>query len=135
MSRWVIALLIALAPERALRRINHHRRRAAGLTRREITLGDGSRYVYLEGGEGEPLMLLHGFGADKDHFTRVASYLTLDYRVIVPDLLGFGESDKPPHADYSPQAQAARLRMLASALGVGRVHLGGNSMGGQIALS
>jgi pimeloyl-ACP methyl ester carboxylesterase len=135
MSRWLIKLFITVAPGRALRRLYHCRRRAAGLTRREITLADGSRYVYLDGGEGEPLMLLHGFGADKDHFTRVASYLTLDYRVIVPDHLGFGESDKPPHADYSPQAQAGRLRMLAMALGVGRLHLGGNSMGGHIALT
>ena len=53
--------------------------------------------------------LLHGFGADKDHFARVAHWLTPHYRVIVPDLIGFGESSHPFDADYSPAAQAERL--------------------------
>jgi pimeloyl-ACP methyl ester carboxylesterase len=110
-------------------------RQRAGLERKEITLENGLNYVYLEGGAGEPLMLLHGFGGNKDNFVRVARYLTPHYRVILPDHIGFGESAHPPQADYRPTAQAERLRTLALALGLKAVHLGGNSMGGHVALA
>mgnify|MGYP001013425126 CR=1 FL=1 len=132
---------IYLAPEAATRLILDAERRYAGLERKEIVLPDGLRYVYLEGGgaddqmQREPLLLLHGFGANKDNFVRVARHLTPHYRVIVPDHVGFGESAHPADADYAPQAQAERLHRLAQALGIQRVHLGGSSMGGQIALS
>lgn len=107
----------------------------AGLERKEIMLNNGLHYVYLEGGQGEPLMLLHGFGGNKDNFARVARYLTPHYRVIQPDHIGFGESSHPPQADYTPTAQAERLHALAQALGIKKVHLGGNSMGGHVALA
>jgi len=110
-------------------------RAQAGLNQKDIQLAGGLRYVYLEGGKGEPLVLLHGFGADKDNFTRVAGYLTKRYRVIIPDHIGFGESAHPVDADYSPPAQAKRLRGFAHALGVTSLHLGGNSMGGHIAMT
>jgi pimeloyl-ACP methyl ester carboxylesterase len=105
------------------------------LERKEVAVADGTRFVYLEGGSGEPLVLVHGFGADKDNFTRVARWLTPHYRVIVPDLVGFGESTHLPDADYHYAAQAARVREFVQALGLKRVHLGGNSMGGGIVLS
>ena len=110
-------------------------RTAAKLTRNEVVMPDGMHYVYLEGGHGDPLILLHGFGADKDNFVRVAKLLTPHYRVIIPDLLGFGESSHPQNADYSARAQAERIRALALSLGIKTLHLGGNSMGGQIALA
>jgi len=110
-------------------------RQHAELERKEVTLNDGLRYVYLEGGKGEPLMLLHGFGGNKDNFTRSARYLTPHYRVIIPDHIGFGESARPAEADYTPAAQAERLRRLAQRLGISSLHLGGNSMGGQIAMA
>lgn len=123
------------APEKATRFVFEQERRRAGLVRKEIDLPGGLHYVYLEGGQGEPLMLLHGFGADKDNFVRVARHLTPRYRLIVPDHLGFGESAHPPEADYSPPAQAERLRTLARALGLRNPHLGGSSMGGEIAMT
>lgn len=127
--------LYTTAPERAVRAALEYERRLAGLERREVALGNGLTTVYLEGGRGAPLLLLHGFGGDKDNFTRVAKYLTPHYRVIVPDQIGFGESSKPPQADYAPRAQAERLRAFARALGLQKLHLGGNSMGGHIALT
>lgn len=126
---------VYLAPVAATKLALDTERRFAGLERKEIDLPGGLHYVYMEGGKGEPLMLLHGFGADKDNFTRVARFLTPHYRVIVPDHLGFGESAHPADADYSPLAQAERLRLLAQALGIKSLHLGGSSMGGHIALS
>jgi pimeloyl-ACP methyl ester carboxylesterase len=126
---------VYLAPERATHFFFDRERHRADLVRKEIVLPDGLRYVYLEGGRGEPLMLLHGFGADKDNFVRVAGYLTPRYHLVVPDLPGFGEAARPPEADYSPLAQAERLRALARALGLGNLHLGGSSMGGGIAMT
>lgn len=126
---------VQLAPETATRLAIDHERQRSGLVRKEIDLPGGLHYVYLEGGQGEPLMLLHGFGANKDNFTRVARFLTPHYRVILPDHVGFGESSHPADGDYSPPAQAERLHALAAALGVARVHLGGSSMGGHIALT
>jgi pimeloyl-ACP methyl ester carboxylesterase len=71
----------------------------------------------------------------KDNFTRVARFLTPRYKVIIPDHIGFGESSHPQEADYSPPAQMERLRAFAGALNAGILHLGGSSMGGQIALT
>jgi pimeloyl-ACP methyl ester carboxylesterase len=94
---------------------------------------DDVEMAYLEGGSGEPLILVHGFGATKDNFTRVAAYLTPHYRVLIPDLPGFGDSSKAETASYSIGQQVEWLHGFATALGVGRVHLGGSSMGGFIA--
>jgi pimeloyl-ACP methyl ester carboxylesterase len=127
--------VLYLAPETFTRLAVDNARRWAGVERHEITLPGGLHYVYLEGGRGEPLMLLHGFGANKENFTFAARYLTPHYRVIIPDHIGFGESARPQDADYSPAAQVERLRALAQALGVREMHLGGNSMGGQIAIN
>lgn len=135
MSRLLRHLVVSLAPRAVLRRLQDEARRNAGLVRRQQLLADGSHYVYLEGGSGEPLLLLHGFGANKDNFCRVAAHLTRHYRVIVPDHIGFGESAKPMDADYRSAAQAERLSELLAALGVERLHLGGNSMGGHIAMA
>lgn len=126
---------VYFAPETATRAFLDVDRWRAGLVRKEIDLPDGTHYVYLEGGQGEPLLLLHGFGANKDNFPRVARFLTPHYRVIVPDHIGFGESAHPSDADYSPIAQAERLHLLAQALGIESLDVGGSSMGGQIALT
>ena len=126
---------VFLAPESATRLFLTLERKQAGLERKEIDLADGTHYVYLEGGSGEPLMMLHGFGANKDGFDRVAKFLTPKYRVIIPDHIGFGESAHPTDADYSPKEQAERLHLLLTSLGFKDIHLAGSSMGGQIALS
>lgn len=123
-----------LAPEKATKMAINLERERSGLTLKEINLPGELHYVYLEGGKGEPLMLLHGFGGNKDNFTRVARFLTPHYRVIIPDHIGFGESGHPQDADYSAGVQAVRIRTLAKALGITKLHIGGNSMGGQISM-
>src|SRR6267142_2148751 len=55
----------------------------SGLKRRVIQVGD-HRVVYSEGGHGEPVVLLHGFGASADSWNRFAKPLTKRYRVIAP---------------------------------------------------
>jgi abhydrolase domain-containing protein 6 len=110
-------------------------RRRASLTRKTVRVGEMD-WPYLEGGTatGEPLVLVHGFGGDKDNWTLYAAYFTRHHRVICPDLPGFGENDHALDRDYSVQAQARRLCEFLDALSIGRCHLGGNSMGGFIAL-
>ena len=130
-----LVAFLYIEPEQATKIAVDAERTQSGLVKKEITATDGMHYVYLEGGQGDPLILLHGFGADKDNFTRVARWLTPHYRVIIPDLIGFGESAHPADIDYSAHAQAQRLQVLAQSLGLTKFDLGGNSMGGQIALA
>lgn len=130
-----LAVYVYLFPDNAARHTLEAWRHQAGLVRKEISLPDGLTVAYLEGGTGEPLVLLHGFGADKDAFTPVAQFLTPHYRVLSLDVIGFGESSRPANANYAPPAQAERLRAWLEAMGLGRIHLGGSSMGGQIALT
>ena len=89
--------------------------------------------AYLEGGAGETLLLVHGSSGDKDNWNRVARHLTPHLRVVAVDLPGFGDSDKPDHADYGLQAQVGHIRAFAAQLDLTRFHLGGHSMGGRIA--
>ena len=130
-----LVAFVYLAPVKTTSFLINADRHRSGLVRREIVLPDGLRYVYLEGGKGTPLMLLHGFGANKDNFTWIARFLTPHFHLIIPDHIGFGESSHPQNADYSPPAQAKRLRAFAHSLGIKRLHLGGSSMGGQIAMT
>lgn len=109
-------------------------RTLAGMQARQISI-DGIDYRYLDnGGSGETTVLLHGFGADKDHFTLTSIFLRTSGRVIAVDLPGFGDSGKPADADYTIAAQTQRLQGFLGALKLARVHLGGSSMGGAIAL-
>jgi pimeloyl-ACP methyl ester carboxylesterase len=110
-------------------------RRRASLSRKSIHVGD-IEWPYLDGGKpaGEPVVLVHGFGGDKDNWTLYAPYLTPHCRVVCPDLPGFGENDRSMDRDYGMQAQARRLSEFLDALGIERCHLAGNSMGGFIAL-
>jgi pimeloyl-ACP methyl ester carboxylesterase len=143
--KWLIVLLILsvigiivfiqIAPETATKFAVDAERTRAGLTKHSIQLDNGLTYVYLEGGQGEPLLLLHGFGANKDNFTRIAGKLTSRYHVIIPDEIGFGESSHPTGVDYRPAAQAEHLHDFLSKLKIKQVDIGGNSMGGAIAMA
>jgi len=82
-------------------------RSAAGLKQHSIYV-KGLRIEYLEGGKGDALVLLHGFGANKDNWTRFGKHLTSHFRVIAPDLTGFGESSPDPGGDYTIRVQRTR---------------------------
>jgi pimeloyl-ACP methyl ester carboxylesterase len=119
-------------PELLIKAASVHARRAAGLELRSADIA-GHHIVYLDGGSGPTIVLLHGFGANKDLWDTVAAQLTPHYRVIAPDLPGFGDSPVVDGARYDAQSQAQRVRALLDALGVRDHHIGGNSMGGFIA--
>ena len=129
------AALYLLAPQVLLNAARNMLRRKGGMVEKWITV-DGLTWPYLEGGDptGEVVVLVHGFGGDKDNWSFYAPYLTSKYRLICPDLPGFGENTRDPAGDYAGTKQAERLGQFLTALGVERCHLGGNSMGGYIAL-
>ncbi len=127
-----LMLLYYLAPGLLLSLITALVRRTAGL-KLAVTEVDGHRVPYLHGGHGEPLLLLHGFGANKDHWPIVARLLTPHFRVIAPDLPGFGDASRHAAANYGVEQQLARIAAFARALGIDSFHLGGNSMGGYLA--
>ena len=107
-------------------------RATAGLSDATLT-HSGHTWHYLDGGSGETLVLLHGIFAEKDHWVDFARPLTPHYRVLAPDLPGFGESTRLPDHDYGYAEQVEHLKGFLDHLGVQRVHLGGSSMGGTIA--
>jgi abhydrolase domain-containing protein 6 len=121
-----------LAPGAALAGLVALGRRLGRLRLRETTV-DGHRVPFLEGGRGEPLLLLHGFGANKDNWLPIAPQLTRHCHVYAPDLPGFGDSTRRDDADYGLESQLDRITAFADALGLERFHLGGNSMGGYLA--
>ena len=122
-------------PRQFLRLLLRAMRRLTGFKTRSVDF-DGTGWPYLEGGpgSGEALILLHGFGGDKDNWPLYARRLCREYRVIIPDLPGFGDNARDPDADYSMDAQAKWLLAFADALQIDGFHVGGNSMGGFIAL-
>ncbi len=97
---------------------------------------DDDGIVYLERLVRAPtgtVLMVHGFGGSKDHWTRLAARLPQDLHLVALDLPGFGESPRDPTATYAVAAQVARLKRFVDAHALHGVHLMGNSMGGRIA--
>jgi len=109
-------------------------RSRSDLERKSISV-DNFSWVYLESEEqsNKPVaLLLHGFAAEKDNWTRMARFLE-DYHVIIPDLPGHGETTFIAGELYGFDKQSLRLAKFIDALGLKQFHLVGNSMGGGIA--
>src|SRR5215472_14417123 len=101
-----------------------------------LTEIDGRRLRYLElgGGDGIPVLLLHGFGADLNTWMFTQPALAEGRRVIALDLPGHGGSSKEAGAgDVESLSKIAESAL--DALGIERVHLVGHSMGGAVAAS
>ena len=96
-----------------------------------ISAGDIALNYELDG-TGTPLVLTHGLGDSLRFWDGVAADLAAHHALLRWDVRGFGASDKPP-GPYSAAQFAADLAALLDALRIGRVHLGGISMGGVIA--
>ncbi len=99
---------------------------------RTMTL-HGDRVAYRDEGAGEVLLLVHGMGGSSSSWRELVPKLAKKYRVIAPDLLGHGLSDKP-RGDYSVGAFAVWLRDLLDTLGVPKATIVGHSLGGGIAM-
>ncbi len=99
---------------------------------RQSRIVHGHNRAFLIGGEGPPLLLLHGIGNKSQTWGPVLSRLARRHTVIAPDLLGHGLSDKP-RGDYSVGGYANGMRDLLSVLDIERVTVVGHSLGGGIA--
>ena len=67
----------------------------------DLDLGDALRYHYLDEGEGEPVVMVHGNPSWSFYYRRLVETLAPDYRLIVPDHIGCGRSDKPGDDRYA----------------------------------
>lgn len=145
-----------VAPEAMLAAEFARQRLLAGATRYAIDVA-GHRWRYLDAGRprrgrgglrhGRPqavrhkpvVVLVHGFTGSKENWLPVIRELREDFRLIAPDLPGWGESERQPGSDYGVEAQVERLAAFLAALPAitGRDGpadlLVGHSMGGQIA--
>ena len=89
---------------------------------------------YYEYGSGDPIVMLHGFGASAYSWRKIADPLAENHKVILIDLKGFGYSDKPDDDKYSAFDQAEIIAAFIRDQGLQNVTLLGNSYGGGIAL-
>jgi 2-hydroxy-6-oxonona-2,4-dienedioate hydrolase len=89
----------------------------------------GAKIRYLEAGSGPAVILLHGLGADASSWAATIGPLSQKYRVIVPDQIGFGRSDKPM-INYRVGTLVDFLDGLYKQVGIERASLVGNSLGG-----
>ncbi len=93
---------------------------------------DGNKIRYLETGHSKnTLVLVHGLGASAERWTRTIPFLEKDYHLIVPDLIGFGQSDKPL-VDYTTDFFSDFLKQFLDSSGVENPHIIGSSLGGQV---
>jgi 3-oxoadipate enol-lactonase len=93
---------------------------------------NGTRIACEVTGQGPGLLLLHGLGGSREDWNRQVPAFSRYYRVIVPDLRGFGDSER--QEPYTIQQHARDAAELLAALGVPTAHVVGLSMGGAIAM-
>lgn len=127
------ATTLYLSPASLLASVQFTERQLAGLDSRQVQVGEFNIHYYEGGPQGaETILMIHGFGADKDNWLRFSRPLTARYHVVALDLPGFGDSSKP-EASYDVGTQVEHLNAFAKAIGLHKLHLIGNSMGGHIA--
>ncbi len=96
------------------------------------TEANGIKLHYVDAGEGPPVILLHGFPETWYAWRKQIPVLGQRYRLIVPDLRGYGQSDKP-QAGYDKRTMAADIRALMDKLGIQRAPIIGHDRGARVA--
>lgn len=106
-----------------------------GFTSHRFT-SSGADIHYVRAGQGEPVLLLHGYPQTHVCWHRMAPELSKHYTVIVPDLRGYGDSSKPAglpdHSNYSKRAMALDMVELMTSLGFDRFHLVSHDRGSRV---
>ena len=98
---------------------------------------NGIKTNYLEAGKGEPVVLIHGSGPGVTSYANwrlVIPALAEEFRVVAPDMVGFGYSERSANVEYGIQTWADQVIGLMDTLDLQKAHLVGNSFGGAIAL-
>ena len=94
---------------------------------------EGHKTHYIEKGEGEPIILIHGFYYDTSLWASNIDELAEHFKVYAIDLWGFGYSTREP-LDFGYQLFSDQILMFMDALGIERAHIAGQSMGGGTAI-
>ena len=97
----------------------------------------GEQRIYLErSGEGEPVVLVHGFGASSYSWRKVMPALAREYHVLAPDLNGFGLTDRPgdPEA-YTREGQIRLLLGMLDTMGIDAAHFVAHSYGASLTMT
>lgn len=132
------AMAIALwrDPGLAVRGEFERQRWALGADKHAVEI-DGQRVVYVElpadRADAPTVVMIHGFTGGKENWYRLAQGLRGKYRLVIPDLPGWGESERIEGEDYGYLAQSARVDAFVAAVSKTPVTLLGHSMGGGIA--
>jgi len=90
--------------------------------------------AYTDSGIGRPVVLIHGYPFNRSLWNEQIAALSSSYRVIAPDLRGFGESESAP-GTATMNVMAQDVGLLLNHLGIARAAIGGLSMGGYVALA
>jgi pimeloyl-ACP methyl ester carboxylesterase len=106
----------------------------SGVQNREISIGGHRLHYEVEGpADGRVVVLVHGLGGQAEDWRNLAPYIAkAGFRVYLPDLIGYGRSEKPADFSYSVHDEADVVVGFLNALGLKQVDLGGWSMGGAI---
>ena len=96
----------------------------------------GAEIVTVKGGEGPPLLLMHGNPFNHLSWHKIAPRLAQDFTVVCTDLRGYGDSSKPPgggdHSDYSFRAMAQDQVEVMQALGFDKFYAAGHDRGARV---
>lgn len=98
---------------------------------------NGIKTNYLEAGKGDPVVLIHGSGPGVTSYANwrlVLPALAENFRVLAPDMVGFGFTERPANIEYGLQTWADQVVGLMDTLELPTAHMVGNSFGGAIAL-
>jgi pimeloyl-ACP methyl ester carboxylesterase len=133
----VAALLYVLYRRGALARFRKGSAKGpAGLEPKRVRAGKTEIGYYLGSKKGPTVMLLHGFGTDKDQWLALVPHLeAAGYHVVVPDMPGFGSNFREIDAKYDATTLARQMRAFAKSIDVGMFHLVGHSVGAIVAAS
>jgi pimeloyl-ACP methyl ester carboxylesterase len=93
---------------------------------------NGMRLHYLTAGQGEPVILLHGYAQNSHMWRPLIAELAKTRTVIAPDLRGFGQSAKQP-SGYDKKTMAQDIRALAASLGFKHIGIAGHDIGLMVA--
>ena len=141
---WIVAPLLALAllavagfrarPVEFFNAYTESRLLLSGAeTHTVVVAGYRIHYYTMGPASGPPVVLVHGLGGRSEDWRNLAPYLVrAGYRVYLPDLVGYGQSEQPSGFSYSVDDEAGVLVGLFDVLGLKQVDLGGWSMGGWI---
>lgn len=93
------------------------------------------RMHYLDEGEGEPIVMIHGNPGWSFEYRKIIPELSKMHRCIAPDHIGFGLSDKPQNFDYTPESQAKNFEIFMNDLDLDKITMTFNDWGGPIGLN